>query len=179
MRTWGVVLLSFAVVAAAAIAMSTVGAAARSSALQARPWGHAAAASTLRAAAPAPQHAVRLLVLHTRSGQAKFFDNDHNNRDSVGDSFLFTETFVNAHGRPIGGNWISCVLHFGHNTFCEGTFRLFGKGSFDVSGTINAKNTLIGISSGTGAFTDAGGQVDTAADQGTKGKLFVQLRHLG
>jgi hypothetical protein len=179
MRKWVAIVLSFAAVAATVIAISAVGASAKSAGLTAKAWGNKAAApSAQRSAAPATRRGVQLIVLHTRSGPAKFLDNDRNKRESVGDSFLFTETFVNARGKRIGGNWVTCVLQFGGNTSCDGTFRVVGRGSFDISGTLNNRNTFISISGGTGAFSAAGGQVDTSADQGEKGKLFVFLRHL-
>jgi hypothetical protein len=179
MRKWIVILLSFAAVAATAIAISAVGASAKSAGLTAKPWGHKGSSVTAgRSAAPAPHHAARRIVLHTRSGPAKFLDNDHNKRESVGDSFLFTETFVNGRGKRIGGNWVSCVLQFGGNTSCHGTFRLSGRGSFEISGTLNGRNTVVSISGGTGAFSDGGGEVDTSADQGETGKLVVFLQHL-
>jgi hypothetical protein len=179
MRKWVAILLSFAAVAAAVVAISAVGASAKSAGPSAKPWGHkSVSTSALRSAPPATGRGVQLIVLHTRSGPAKFLDNDRNKRESVGDSFLFTETFVNARGRRIGGNWVSCILQFGGNATCHGTFRLFGRGSFDISGTVNDRNTFVSIIGGTGAFSDAGGQVDTSADQGEKGRLFVHLRHL-
>jgi len=180
MRKWVAILVSFAAVAATVIAIGAVGASAKNTPLKAKPWGKIAASAKAPAAtSSARRPRGRLMVLHTRFGPVKVLDNDRNGRDSVGDSFLFTEVFVNRNGRRIGGNWISCVLHFGGNTSCHGTFRLFGRGSFDVSGTLNARNTFLGISGGTGAFSAAGGQVDTSRDQGERGRLFVFLRNLG
>jgi hypothetical protein len=179
MRKWVAIVLSLAVLAAAAVAIGAVGASAKSPGLNARPWGHKILAPTAkRFATPAAARGVRVIVLRTRSGPAKFLDNDGNRRESVGDSFLFTETFVNARGKRIGGNWVNCVLQFGGNTSCEGTFRLLGRGAFDIAGTLNNRNTFVGITGGTGFFADAGGHVDTSADQGDRGRLLVFLRHL-
>lgn len=179
MRKWVALVLSLTFLAATAVAISAVGASAKSPGLNARPWGHTVLApSAQRVTAPAARRGGQVIVLRTRSGQAKFLDNDRNTRESVGDSFLFTETFIGPGGKRIGGNWIRCDLQFGGNTSCAGTFRLFGRGSFEIGGTLNDRNTFVAITGGTGAFADAGGSVDTAADQDATGRLVVFLRHL-
>jgi hypothetical protein len=178
MRKGIVILTSFAAVAAALVSISAVGASASSSRPTFKPWGHSATAAR-GAAAVTTVDGAHKLVLNTKSGRFKPIDADQNGRESVGDSFLFTESLWNAGGDRIGKVWAICTDHFNGAALCQASIRLAGRGTLRVAGVITPNNPLLAVTGGTDEFSDSGGEMDTSGDNGDTGQLVIWLRHLG
>ena len=177
MRKGIAILTSFAAVVAALVSISAVGASASSSRPTFKPWGHSPRAAHGTAAVSTVDGAQKL-VLNTKSGQFKFIDADQNGQESVGDSFLFTESLWNAGGDRVGKVWAMCTDHF-NGTLCQATIRLAGRGTLTVAGAITGHNALLAVTGGTDEFSDAGGEMDTSGDNGNTGQLVIWVRHLG
>ncbi len=177
MRKGIAVVISIAAVSAALVSISAGGASASNSRPTFKPWGHSPTAAR-GGAALTTADGVQRLVLNTKSGQFKPIDADHSGSDSVGDYFLFTETLWNAGGDRIGNVRATCTHHF-NGSLCQASIRLAGRGTLQVAGLITRRNGLLAVTGGTGDFSDAGGEMDTSADNGgTTGQLVISLRHL-
>jgi hypothetical protein len=176
MRKWVGAALGCAAVAGVIVAIAAGGASASNGGHAFR-WG-GGAMRALHSSSPRAKH-VHRLVLHTRSERFKFIDNDGNNRDSVGDVFLFTESLWNGRGHRVGTTIATCTEQFLNSSECAATLRLFGRGQITVAGAVGGSQPLLAVTGGTGGFSDAGGQMDTARDNvGERGVLVVWLRHL-
>jgi hypothetical protein len=162
------------VVAIAVIAVNAIGASASPTAAQFEPWGRHLMTDAARAAASAPPAvAGERIVLHTRPGQAKFVDADHNGKESNGDYVVFTERFFNASGQQVGRDRLICTINF--RTFqCQATLFLDGRGTIEAAGTLTDRIAMVAITGGTGEFADAGGEINAGRSE----TLVLNLLHL-
>jgi hypothetical protein len=162
------------VVAIAVIALNAIGASASPTAAQFEPWGRHLITDAARAAASAPSAvAGERIVLHTRPGQAKFVDADHNGKESNGDYVVFTERFFNASGQQVGRDRLICTINF--RTFqCEATLFLDGRGTIEAAGALTDRIAMVAITGGTGEFADAGGEINASNEQ----RLVLNVLHL-
>lgn len=139
-------------------------------------WAGASPAAATPAAGDAPDitGAERLVVVAIDHGRGGGVDTGPKGA-SPGDYYVFQEELTASDGTHLGIDSARCMNISAHNTRCDASFILTGRGSVDVAGSFADGVRSLAVTGGTGAFRNARGEATIVGGAGNRTRFVFSL----